>query len=410
MGAPTWLVVAVFALSYVLIATRSLRLLPIGRPAGALLGAVGMVAIGALTPDESYAAVDHGTVLLLFGMMALTTYAERAGLFGEVTVLLARWCRTPWSLLVAVAVAAAVLSAFLVNDTVCLFLTPIVVRTCLRHRLPLAPYLIALATSANIGSAATLVGNPQNMIVGALSGLTFARYATIAAPAALAALLVNVALLRLFYGKRLPVRWVPGTAPDATPRPSHPWLVALVLLGVVAGFFAGLHLAYTTAAGVVVLVLLERRDPQEVLARIDWPLLLFFACLFITVEGLARTGLIEDAWAASAPHIAPADAGGVLAFSGLVTAGSQVFSNVPLVLAVGPHVGGLASPERAFVLLAFVSTLAGNLTLVGSVANLIVAERARPHHELGFREYLRFGVVSTAATLAVGIPLVTALT
>lgn len=398
--------IAIFCFTYVLIAAHRLHWLPIGRPAGALLGAVLMVAVGVLTPRESYAAVDHGTIVLLFGMMMLTAYLREARFFRWVARGVLSAAGTPWRLLCAVAVLSGVLSAWLVNDTVCLFLTPVVVGLCSRAGLPLGPYLLALATSANIGSAATIVGNPQNMIVGSLSRLPFTEFFLCVGPAAALALSVNVALLGLYYRHRLPAAFAPSFEPPLEVDPARLGLVGAVTAGIVAGFFAGLHLGYTTLAGVAVLVLVDRKDMRKAFVDVDWPLLVFFASLFVVVAGLAKTGLADQAFRSAAPHLDLGTAEGVTLFSGLMVLGSNVFSNVPMVVLAGPHLADLGSEPLGWMLLAFTTTIAGNLTLLGSVANIIVAEGAREHHALGFFEYLRFGVVSTVAALAVGVPVV----
>lgn len=425
------LAAAIFVLTYALIAARRLAWLPIGRPAGALLGAVLMVGCGVLTPEESYRAIDHDTLVLLLGMMLIAAYLDLEGFFDVVVGAALRWCGTPWNLLAAVALLAGGLSAFLVNDPVCLFMTPIVVAVCARAGLPMGPYLIALATSANIGSAATLVGNPQNMIVGSLSKLPFAEFLAVSGPAALAGLLVNLALLRLYYRRRLPTAFAPGREPDPVgPAPPAPpqadpeagaapalqaprprgrvGLVLGVLAAVVLGFFAGLHLGYTTLAGALALIVLDRREPREAFARVDWSLLLFFCGLFVVVAGFARTGWVDLAWRHLAPRLDLGAPGGVGLFAGFVTVGSNLVSNVPLVLLTGPGLEALGgpSPRLGWALLAFVSTVAGNLTLVGSVANIIVAEGAKDRYTLGFLEYLRFGAVSTVVVLAAGVPLI----
>jgi len=400
-------VYAIFALTYLLIASRRLSLLPIGRPAGALLGAVLMVAVGALTPQESWRAVDGNTILLLFGMMMLTAYLEKASFFQWVTARVLQVVRTPWALLWSVALLSGGLSAFLVNDAVCLFLTPVVVSVCARAGLPPGPYLIGLATSANIGSAATLVGNPQNMIIGSLSGFPFAEFILYAGPAACAGLGINIALLWAYYGRRLPAAFPARTGPR-TPEPATRRLgTVLAVIGlVVLGFFAGLHLGYTTLAGALVLMVADRREPRDVFARVDWSLLVFFCCLFVVVEGLARTGIVETLWRAAGPYLSLHRPGGLAAFTGLMAAGSNLVSNVPLVLLLGPRLAELG-PERAgWVLLAFTTTVAGNLTLIGSVANIIVAEGAKDHYTLGFLEYLRFGFVSTLLVLAAGVTVI----
>jgi len=393
----------VFALTYMLIASRRLSLLPIGRPAGALLGAVFMVLIGALSPRETYAAIDYDTIVLLFGTMVLTAYLERSGFFEWLAGRILSACRTPMTLLWAVAALSGAVSAFLVNDTVCVFLTPVVALACRKAKLPPGPYLIGLATSANIGSAATLVGNPQNMIIGSLSGFPFGQFALFAAPAAGIGLVLNMLLLYLFYYRRLPSR-MELTASSHVPVDRRNLTIALVVTaGVILGFFAGFHLGYTALTGVVILILADRKDPRDIFARVDWSLLLFFCCLFVVVSGLAKTGVVERSWKESAPYLALYHTQGLLFFSALMTVGSNLVSNVPMVLLTGPHLSELGSSQLGWVLLAFTTTVAGNFTLIGSVANIIVAERSREHYALGFVEYLRFGLPSTVIILAAGV-------
>lgn len=402
--------IAIFCLTYALIAARRVHILPIGRPAGALLGAVLMVATGVLTPQASFEAIDHDTIVLLLGMMLITAYLDQAAFFDWVVSGVLRVCRSPWALLVLAAVLSAALSAFLVNDTVCLFMTPVVVATCARAKLPLGPYLLAVATSSNIGSAATLVGNPQNMIIGSpkFSGMPFGEFLVRSGAAALVGMAINVALLWLYYGRRLPAA-LPATdeaAPAREARPRDLLRVSLVIAGVVVAFFAGAHLGYTALAGAVALIALERAEPRHAFARVDWSLLVFFCSLFVVVRGFASTGLVAQAFEAARPSLDLQRPGGVVLFCGLVVVGSNLVSNVPLVMLAGPYmkdIGGPA-PELGWVLLAFVSTVAGNLTLIGSVANIIVAEGAKDHYTLGFVEYLRFGLVSTLLVLAAGVP------
>ena len=398
----TAVVVGIFALTYVLIAARRLRVLPIGRPAGALLGAFLMVAVGALPPAASYHAIDGDTLLLLFAMMALVAYVERAGFFGWAAARAIARARTPVGLLVAVSALAGVMSALFVNDAVCVFLTPLVVVACQKARLPLGPYLIATATSANLGSAATLVGNPQNMIVGGLSGLSFAAFSALAAPAAALALAINIGLLLLYYRRDLGSGLL-APVPAASFDRGRLARVVVVVIGVVVAFFTGAHLGYAALGGVVALVLLEREDPQAIFARVDWSLLVFFAALFVVVAGLETTGLVDAAWAVLGPRLGHDGAAGISALSLLYLLGSNLVSNVPMVLLAAPHVAADGS-TFAWVLLGFVTTVAGNLTLIGSVANIIVAEKAADAHELGFFEYLRFDLVTTLVGLAVCVP------
>jgi Na+/H+ antiporter NhaD/arsenite permease-like protein len=308
--------------------------------------------------------------------------------------------------MLAVSWSAAFLSALLVNDTVCLFLTPLVVGILRRTKLPPAPFLVALATSANLGSSATLVGNPQNMLIGSMSGLPFASFTAAVLPAALAGMLVHSVVLVVAYGRRLGSDPLPDLGPPPPTGRDAP-VVGAVFLGVVALFAAGVHLGFAALAGAVALMVLDRREPRDAFAAVDWTLLLFFAGLFVVVDGLAATGLTDRAWAAVAPAISLSGRG-LATLTGALTVGSNVVSNVPLVLLVGDKLASLGRPELAWPLLGFVTTVAGNLTLVGSVANVIVAEQARDVHELGFVEYLAVGAPSTVLVLAVGVPLLVA--
>jgi len=400
---------AIFVVTYLLIAWPQMRALPVGRPAAALIGAVVMVAVGALAPEAAYDAIDGNTLVLLVALMALSSFLEQAGLFERLTERACRTRLSPTALLDALVFVAGGLSALLLNDTVCLFLTPVVCSVCVRRGLPLGPYLLALATSSNIGSAATLVGNPQNILIGSLGPLDFAGYARIVAPAALAGLAANALLLRLAFGRALrasPGARVDSPAADTRLQPA-PLVIALV---VAVGYALGFHLAFTTLVGVAALIARGRSEPRAMFAAIDWPLIVFFAALFVVVAAFASTGFPEAAWRIAAPHLVLAEPRGVAWLTAYTLIGSNLFSNVPLVMLTGPLLHALDSPVRAFALLGFVSTVAGNLTLLGSVANLIVAERARQHHELGFVEYLRFGVLSTLVVLAVGVPIVCLLT
>jgi Na+/H+ antiporter NhaD/arsenite permease-like protein len=400
------LIFAIFILTYILIASRRLSLVPIGRPAGALLGAVLLVLIGAIKPEETYRAIDHNTILLLFATMGITASLERAGFFEWVAQTIIVWCKTPLDLLMATGLLSGILSTIMVNDTVCLFLTPIILSTCIKAKLPIGPYLIAIATSANIGSAATLVGNPQNMIIGSFSGLPFATFLLYAGPPAVIGLLINMLLLRWYYRSCLPQR-MPEMQVEVVRLDIKKLSTTLIITtGVIIGFFFGFHMGYTALTGLMVLILFSRKEPKEIFSKIDWPLLLFFSCLFIVVSGLAKTGIIERSWQVSIPYLGYSKASGLILFTALMTIGSNLISNVPMVLMTGPHLGILGSLHEGWILLAFTTTVAGNFTLIGSVANIIVAETAREHYSLGFFEYLRFGIVSTIVVLGFGVAII----
>jgi Na+/H+ antiporter NhaD/arsenite permease-like protein len=400
--------ILIFGFTYLLISGRRLKVLPLNRPAAALLGTVLMVACGVLTPKQAYAAVDYDTLVLLLGMMLISAYLCLAGFFDWAADWVLRVGRTPQRLLLYLILTSGLLSALLVNDTVCLMLTPLVVAVMVRGRLPLPPYLLALAMSANIGSVATLVGNPQNMIISQMGRqhLTFLGFSAALAPVAAVGLGLQYAVLRIGFRKMLGQAAIQKN--DLPPRPLDRGLMMLtlaVLALVFAGFIAGFNLAWTALAGGALVMVLARRDTHQVLKLVDWHLLVFFAALFVVVEGLNSTGLPDQIYGrlrglfGSRPAV---QAWNLAWFSAL---GSNIFSNVPFVLVAGKWIGNFARPDLMWKVMALATTFAGNLTILGSVANIIVVESARGHCEVGFWDYARFGVPITLLSTAAGMAL-----
>lgn len=399
----------IFGATYVLIAGWNLPMLPMNRPAGALAGAVLMVVCGVLTPSEAAGAVNFDTIVLLLGTMILSEYLKLAGFYQYIAARMQAAGLGARPLLACIVVVSAALSALLVNDTVCFMMTPLVASMVRACGLPMLPFLMALATSSNIGSALTLTGNPQNMLIGNLSGMAWLQYARLSALAVAAALAGNLLLLDRFYKKELaePVAPVASVAPPPVDRTLLIQSVAC-LGAVVAGFSAahwtGLGLAWTSLAGATCLMFLAQRDPYRIFAGVDWTLLLFFAGLFVVIGGVEKSGALADFERDVArPLLGHTVEGQTIQMTWLTVAGSQLFSNVPWVMATGHWVGAMQNAAFGWVLLGFVATVAGNLTLLGSVANVIVAEQAREHIRIGFFDYLKFGLLTTALSLAVGV-------
>ncbi|MGA2867097.1 MAG: anion transporter [Verrucomicrobiota bacterium] len=396
--------IVIFCVTYLLISGRRLKILPLNRPAAALLGAVLMVACGVMTPERAYRSVDYDTLVLLLGMMLISAYLFLAGFFDWAADGILRHAQTPQALLLYLVLTSGALSALLVNDTVCLMLTPLVVAVMVRGKLPLPPYLLALAMSANIGSVATLVGNPQNMIIGHLSKIPFLRFSASLLPVAVAGLALQYAVLGIGFRKVL--NQVVIHRPETQPRPLDRRLLTLtfsVLALVFAGFLAGLDLSWTALAGGALVMVLARRDTHAVLKLVDWHLLLFFAALFIVVEGLSGTGLPDQAYHQVHGLFGASAASQSWNFAWFSALGSNVFSNVPFVLVAGKWINNFAQPELMWKVMALATTLAGNLTILGSVANIIVVESARPHVEVGFWDYARFGIPVTILTTVIGV-------
>ncbi|MBI2950312.1 MAG: anion transporter [Verrucomicrobia bacterium] len=404
------LAILIFAFTYALISGRRLKILPLNRPAAALLGAVLMVAAGVLTPEQVYRAVDYDTLVLLLGMMLISAYLSLAGFFDWSADWILRKAKTPQMLLLYLIVTSGTLSALLVNDTICLMLTPLVVAVMIRGQLPLPPFLLALSMSANLGSVATLVGNPQNMIIGHLSRIPFVRFSLALVPVAAVGLAIQYAVLRIGFRKTLAAAAIRSAS--AEPRPLNRWLLGLalaVLALVFVGFVAGFNLAWTALSGGALIMVLARRDTHEVLKLVDWHLLVFFAALFVVVEALNGTGLPDQIYQRVRGVFGVGTAAQAWNLAWFSALGSNVFSNVPFVLVAGKWINNFAQPELMWKVLALATTYAGNLTILGSVANIIVVESARGHAEIGFWDYAKFGIPVTILTTVGGMALLLAL-
>ncbi|WP_437964354.1 SLC13 family permease [Sorangium sp. So ce260] len=409
-----WSVLLVFAATYILIAARRLSLLPIGRPAGALAGACAMVLLSAiepgagLTPHEAFAAVEPNTIGLLLGMMLLSASLDAAGVFERAAAWVARRDLSPVRLLYLVTLGAGLASAVLLNDSVCVMLAPLVDRTARRAGLDRVPYLLALAMGANAGSALTLAGNPQNMLVGHLSGISYRAYLLEAGPAALIGLAVTAVMLHLLLRRRIAVSQAPAPEPEPAPAPAGgarpSALVPLACIAVVSVLFVlGANLAWTAIGGATAAILLHRRDATGLFDRVSWTVLVFFGALFIVVAGLQKTGMPEQALRAASPYLPAGPTLGLVGLGVAMLVGCQIVSNVPFILLAESYIRSQPDPHLAWIATALVSTLAGNFTLLGSVANIIVVETVGAEREIGFRAYARVGVPVTLASTAAAL-------
>jgi len=396
----SWSGVVIFVITYALISARRLSWLPLDRPAGALLGALCYVLLGLLSPAEAGAAVNGPTLLLLFGVMGMGAFLALDGFFGEIERAVVHAARTPARLLGLIVWGAGLLSAFITNDAVCVLGAPLVIRLIRRHDLPPLPFLLALASAANTGSVATLVGNPQNMLCASLGHLSYREHLLLVGPLALLCLAANHALLWIVFRGRL------GGAllADASHRflTSRTGLTLAIIAGTAVAYTAGADLPWAATAGFVLLMLLHRRDTRLLWGRIDWSLLLFFAALCVVVEGFLRSGAPARLFARF-PLAAGGDGiAGWLRLAAIFLVGSNVVSNVPFIRVVRGQMAALPHPALGWELLAVASTFAGNLTLLGSVANIIVAESARELGGIGFVEHLKIGFPLAILTTALG--------
>ncbi|MDP2262144.1 MAG: anion transporter [Hydrogenophaga sp.] len=407
LTATDWGIVAVFATVYLGMFLGGLPRLKLDRSGVALLGAIAVMALSGMPLEEAARSVDLPTIVLLFAFMVVSAQMRLGGFYTKVTRRVGALPLPRAGLLAALIAVAGALSAIFSNDIICLAMTPVVARLCLRRGLDPVPFLLGLACAANIGSAATLIGNPQNMLIGSVLQLPFGPYVR----QAIGPVLLSLGLLWLWLA------FCPGAGRQPAHSPlSHPqreaqppdgpafdrWqttkglAVALALMGVLLFTDWPRELAALVGAGV--LLLSRRLHSAEVMGLVDWPLLLLFMGLFIVNHAFAQTGLAAEAvvWLA-AQGVALTQPGPLLVVGAML---SNLVSNVPAVMLLLPHLG--ADPQQAGVLLALVSTFAGNLLLVGSIANLIVADlAAKEGVRLDWKRHAMAGVPVTLASLAV---------
>jgi Na+/H+ antiporter NhaD/arsenite permease-like protein len=453
-----------FAVFWMMAVFPSVPFLPIGRTAGSLLSAVLMVIFHVISPDDAYASIDLPILGLLFATMVVGSYLRNAGMFKHLGRLLAWKSQGGRDLMCRVCVVTALASALFTNDTCCVVLTEFVLELAAERNLPAKPFLLALASSANIGSAATPIGNPQNLVIAFNSKITFPKFLMGILPAMLVGMAVNMVMLLCMYwrelgggaelsvdGKQMEAVEEGRSPASAKSTPQlngngntmmslemsenittkHPWFMQctearrklflksfayVVTVGMVVAYMVGLNMSWTAITTALALVVVDFRDAEPCLDTVSYSLLVFFSGMFITVSGFNKTGLPGAIWDFMAPYSKVNSVGGISVLSVIILLLSNLASNVPTVLLMGEEVAkaaALISPAAvttSWLLLAWVSTVAGNLSLLGSAANLIVCEQARraPRnaYDLTFWQHIVFGVPSTLIVTAVGIPLI----
>jgi Na+/H+ antiporter NhaD/arsenite permease-like protein len=374
--------------------------LRIDRTGAAIIGASLMVAFNVLTVDEAWAAINSDTVLLLFGMMIVVASLRLSGFFTLVSEWVVEHAHRPLLLLGSVVAVSGVFSAFFVNDTMCLVLTPLVLEITRNLRRNPVPYLLAVAMASNIGSTATITGNPQNMMIGSFSRIPYREFAAALSPVAAVGLVLTVITIALVYRREFrSEKPLEVTHRAVRIHRAMLWKSVAVAAIMMVLFFVGWPVPKVGIMAGGVLLITRRVKPERFYREIDWSLLAMFIGLFIVIAGVEKTPLATDLFAAAGrfhlERTAP-----MTAFAALL---SNLVSNVPAVLVFRGFVSHLPDARHAWLTLAMASTLAGNLTVLGSVANLIVVERARREAPISFLEYAKAGVPLTIVTLAVGV-------
>jgi Na+/H+ antiporter NhaD/arsenite permease-like protein len=391
--------------TYVLIAVQQIPGMRVSRPSAALFGAVAMVLFGGLPLGEAYAAIDLDVIVFLLGVLILSGYLELGGFFEWTAERVVERVHSPRALLAAVVALSGVLSAFFVNDTICLVVTPLLIVVLRSLRLNPMPFLLAIALSSNVGSAMAITGNPQNMLIGLASGIHFARFIGALALPALGAMAIVYVAIALAYRRDLeaPMSREVDLPPIEFDRPLV--IRALAIFGgALVCWLIGLSLPLVAISAGALMIAVSRRDPAAAFARVEWELLLFFAALFVVMRGIRDVELVRilTTRAAARLHGNPWPDAGVV--SGAMLVLSNLVSNVPAVILWLPAVRGLPHADFVWLVMAMSSAFAGNLTLLGSMASLIVAERARARGiRVTWLEFFRVGVPVTFLTLLWGI-------
>jgi Na+/H+ antiporter NhaD/arsenite permease-like protein len=358
-----------------------------------------MFAFRVLGPEQGLHSINYATVVLLFAMMVVVAGLHLAGFFEWVTDIFIAHVK-PGLLLPVVIFTSGILSAFLVNDIVCLLMAPLVMQVSRQLSRRATPYLLALATASNIGSTAAITGNPQNILIGSVSHISYVDFLAHLGPVAVAGLFLDWAILHLIYFRaEIPVQPSSITEPTFVRSQSHLVFPATVTLAVLAGFLAGLPPALVAAVGAAVLLVHPRYPSKQVYKEVDWSLLVFFIGLFLIVGAAEQSGIAQQ-FVGTAERL---NLHNRWIFSGVVVLFSNVVSNVPAVMLLKDLLPQFKDPHHFWLLLAMTSTLAGNLTITGSVANIIVVEKARAESPVSFAEYLKAGIPVTLATVIVGV-------
>lgn len=395
--------ISLFAIIFTLygIAVGSYPAFRMNRATIALVGAAILIFIGSISLDQAYDSIDLNTILLLFSMMIINGNLRICGFFKLLSSKIISFAKSPNHLLVLIIFSSGLLSAFFLNDTIVIIFTPLVIEVTLALKRNPIPYLIGLVASANIGSSATIIGNPQNMIIGVSSGISFSKYALYQTPPALIGLVIVWLVLLIIYKKEFrKVRFEKLEIEEV--KPYRPLLIKSIISSIlmIIASFLGVPVTLAAFGGASMLLITRRLKPERVFLEIDWSLLVFFSALFIVTKSIETAGFGKFLSLTLEPYITQGTASFAISSAFL----SNIVSNVPAVLLYRPIIPNLINPEQAWLILGMATTFAGNLTLIGSVANLIVAESAKKRFiNLSFKEYLKSGLVITFFSLLFGI-------
>lgn len=395
----------IFAITYMGIIFTRLPGINIDRPSASFFGAVAMVVFGVFTLDDAIKAIDFNTITLLIGMMVIITVLELDGFFAFIANKTITLAKNERRLLFIIIFTTGISSAFLVNDAVVLLYTPIVISICRDSRINPVPYLIAEILASNTGSAMTITGNPQNMLIGIYSGISYSLFLLRLLPVSLIGMIIIYFVVQFLYPsnfrKNTPINPHSGSYEYnfSSMKFSAPIFVLVIVLFFISKR-VGLSIPVISLIGASLILIFGKIKPSKVIVNIDWVLILFFSTLFIVVAGIEKTGLIQHMLGAY--RITP-DLHGIAVIHGISFVLSQIVSNVPYTILMIPILKHSAG-DIIWLSLASASTLAGNATIFGAMANIIVIESAKKQGvHISFLEFLKAGVIVTALTLLLSV-------
>ena len=402
---------AIFGITYLLIATERMN-----KTLAALAGGIAMVLLGIVSQEEAFEEIDFNVIFLLAGMMILAGIVRKTGVFGWIAVRAARLAGgDPYRILVILSLITAVASAFLDNVTTVVLVGPITLFLAARLGMNPFPFLMSEILASNIGGAATLIGDPPNILIGSAAGLDFGAFLVNMAP--LSALLLAIYLFAarwLFRGLLTADPELRDSLLGLNEREmiTDPPLLrrSLAVLGLtLVGFLfhgaLGLEGATVALTGAVVLMVVARESPDEVLRDVEWPTLFFFIGLFMLVAGVIEIGLIDAVADGIGTVTGGALAGTSLLLLWLSAILSGIIDNIPYTATMIPVVEQLAEGQPNDALwwaLAIGADLGGNATIIGASANVILAGMAeREGHPIRFAQFLRYGLPVTVGSMVI---------
>lgn len=393
----------IFIITYIGIIFTRLPKVNIDRPSAAFTGAVAMIVFGIISFDNAIKAIDFNTITLLLGMMIIVSTLKFEGFFSLIASKTISYSHSRNKLLIIIVFITGIASAFLVNDAVVLLFTPIIISICRKTNLNPIPYLIAEILSSNIGSAMTITGNPQNMLIGISSNISYLDFLIKLLPISIIGMIIIVFIVKLFYRKHFNDKSILEFETDYKYDFKKMRISVLIFLLVIIGFFFGkilsLSIPIIALIGASLILLFGKAKPSSVIKDVDWVLLLFFASLFILVSSIQSLGLLDSFINIELNE----NLSSIIGLHSLSLVMSQILSNVPYTVLMTPLMDVLNN-ENLWLALASSATLAGNATIIGAMANLIVIESAEKENvKISFWEFFKIGIITTLITLILSI-------